>query len=201
MGRAASAPGLGAAVRLGALLAFAAFGLHQFRYLAAHGSGSGEALAAHGHSYLAGALPYLVALLLAALLATVLRARAASPGASGRFLPRAGAYAVAILLVYCCQELLEGMLAGGHPTGADALLAHAGWLALPLAIVFGAGAALLVVALEGLESVLADALARPALPQAPRDSGGAPFARRAASRPSPLAFGIARRPPPLGLST
>jgi hypothetical protein len=189
-------------VRLGALLAFAAFGLHQFRYLAAHGRQAGDQLAAHGHGYMAGALPYVLALLVAALLATLLRARMGAPGSSPTsFARRAAAYAAAIFVVYGSQELLEGFLASGHPTGAGALLADSGWIALPLALLFGIGAALLAVALEGLESVLAAPVERRALPQAPRGRGRPAATEHALLRPSPLAFGIARRPPPAGLST
>lgn len=189
-------------VRLGALLAFAAFGLHQFRYLAAHGSQTSEQLAAHGHGYMAGALPYLAALLVAALAATILRARLErGPGSRPPFARRAIAYAGAILLVYCSQELLEGALATGHPAGLEALTAHAGWLALPLGALFGAGAALLVVALEGLEAVLAPVPDERRLPQAPRGLGR-PISERALPRaPSPMAFGLARRPPPAPAST
>ena len=198
----ATASRLGSAVRLGGLLAFAAFGLHQFRYLAAHGSQSGEQLAAHGHGYLAGALPYLAALLVAALAATVLRGRSwRGHTARASFARRAPAYAAAILLVYASQELLEGILAVGHPAGLDALVADAGWLALPLAALLGTGAALLVVALEGLESMLAAHSARPGLPQAPRGHGRPSVRRPLPPRPSPMAFGLARRPPPATAST
>jgi hypothetical protein len=201
MGPAPSALRLGAAVRLGALLAFAAFGLHQFRYLAAHGSGTGDALAAHGHSYMAGALPYLAALLVAALAATILRAKLGASARRPSFIRRALAYGGAILLVYCCQELLEGFLASGHPVGLDALLADSGWLALPLAVLFGSGAALLVMALEGLETVLSRPRARRRRPHAPRGRGRPATGLPAFHRPSPLAFGIARRPPPAAVST
>ena len=199
---ATTASRLGSAIRLGGLLAFAAFGLHQFRYLAAHGSESGEQLAAQGHGYLAGALPYLAALLVAALAATVLRARSwRGDAVHASFAQRALAYAVAILLVYAFQELLEGTLAVGHPAGLDALVADAGWLALPLAALLGTGAALLVVALEGLESMLAAHPAPRGLPQAPRGRGRPSVRRPLSPRPSPMAFGLARRPPPAIAST
>lgn len=189
-------PRLGAAVRLGALLAFAAFGLHQLRYLAAHGSESSRALAEQGHDYLAGALPYLAALLVAALVATLLRARFGDRAASPSLARRALAYAGAILLVYCSQELLEGALAAGHPAGIEALTADSGWLALPLAALFGLGAAMLVAALESLESALAVDPESNQLPIAPSVRGRARSACRLGSRLSPLAFGLARRPPP-----
>lgn len=185
-----------AAIRLGALLAFAAFGLHQFRYLLANGSATSEQLARQGHDYLAGALPVLLALLVAALAATVLRARFSAGRARPPFGRRAFAYAFAILAVYCSQELLEGALAAGHPAGVAALSAGAGWIALPLALLFGAGLALLVVALEGLETVLAPVVCRRRRKLAPRIRGRARVGRRPSSQLSPLAFGLARRPPP-----
>ncbi len=142
------------AIRLGSLLAFSAFGLHQLRYELSHGGDSGRMLAAEGHGYLAGALPFLAALAVAALLATVLCARLGSPLARRSPVARALIYAFAILAVYCSQELLEGALAAGHPTGLDAVAGSAGWVALPLALTLGAATALVVVALELVEAVL-----------------------------------------------
>ena len=109
---------------------------------------------------------------------------------------RALIYSLAILAVYCSQELLEGALAAGHPTGLDAVAASAGWVALPLALALGAATALVVVALELVEAVLAPPSRdhRRLLP--PKSRGTAREQRRPAASLSPLAFGLARRPPP-----
>jgi hypothetical protein len=184
------------AIRLGSLLAFSAFGLHQLRYELAHGGDSGRRLAAEGHDYLAGALPFLAALVVAALLATVLCARLGSPLAQRSPVARALIYALAILAVYCSQELLEGALAAGHPAGLDAVAGSAGWVALPLAALLGAATALVIVALELVEAVLvSDSRGRRRL-RPPRVHGSAREPSRRAGALSPLAFGLARRPPP-----
>jgi hypothetical protein len=65
----------------------------------------------------AGALPFLGALAVAALLGTVLCARLGAPLSRRSPVARALIYSLAILAVYCSQELLEGALAAGHPPG------------------------------------------------------------------------------------
>jgi hypothetical protein len=185
------------AIRLGSLLAFSAFGLHQLRYELAHGGDAGRALAAEGHGYLADALPFLAALIVAALLATALCARLGSGGSQRSHPARALTYALAILAVYCSQELLEGALAAGHPTGLDAVAGSAGWVALPLALLLGAVTALVVVALELVEAVLSPPTRRRRRLLPPRIHGAAREQRRPSASLSPLAFGLARRPPPL----
>jgi hypothetical protein len=184
------------AIRLGSLLAFSAFGLHQLRYELAHGGDAGRALAAEGHGYLAGALPFLAALIVAALIATVLCARLGAAASRRSHSARALTFATAILAVYCSQELLEGALAAGHPAGLDALAGSAGWVALPLALALGAITALVVAALELVEAVLAPPGPDRIRLLPPRVRGAAREQRRTAVSLSPLAFGLARRPPP-----
>jgi hypothetical protein len=191
--------------RTAALIALGAFVVHQLRYLAGYGDAAGSELARQGHGYLTGALPILAAFLLSAVAAGLLRAAlgrhsvppAGRPGRRrdtvGR---RAGLFAAAIIVVFCSQESLEGALSAGHPGGLGAVLAQGGWVALPLALLVGLLCALLDRGLSRLEVAIT--------------WGGAtsPPGRRAADaalpRPAllvplsaaPLAFGIARRPPP-----
>jgi hypothetical protein len=184
--------------RAAALIAVAELAVHQLRYLLAFGGGTGEQLAHQGHSYLAGAAPVLAALAISTVAAGILRAalRGRRPIQSASTARRAALFALAILAVYIAQESVEGLLAPGHPAGAAALLAHGGLLALPLAIALGAVAALLDRGFTGLERFVAGpaerrrprATVRARRPRAPE------LAVRAAS---PLAFGLARRPPPL----
>jgi hypothetical protein len=47
------------------------------------------------------------------------------------------ACSAAIVALYTAQEATEGVLAAGHPAGAEGVLGHGGWIALPLAIVAG----------------------------------------------------------------
>ncbi len=187
-------------LRLASLLALGSFGLHQLRYLLAYGGDSGQTLAEQGHDYLASALPVLAALALAALLATALRARLGA-GLSRRSLSRRILLcATALLAIYAGQELLEGTLSAGHPAGAAAVLSGGGWLALPLALALGCFVALAVQVLERIEVSLSRPRPR-VTDRAPRVRGCARRERRPNPLSSPLAFGLARRPPPVLVQT
>ena len=188
-------------LRLASLLALGSFGLHQLRYLLAYGGDSRQALAEQGHDYLASALPVLAALALAALLATVLRIRLGAGFSDTPWSRRILLCAAALLTIYAGQELLEGMLAAGHPAGAAALLGGGGWLALPLALVVGSLVAVAARLLEGIEVALALRLPRRLAVRAPRVRGVAREKRGANPLSSPLAFGLARRPPPVLVQT
>lgn len=135
-------------LRATAALAVGAFALHQGRYLLGYGGASGDALSAHGHGYLTLLVP-LLALLAAAAAAQFVTALArADAGAAGGRRSRFGAVWLAatltLLATYAGQELLEGLLATGHPDSAAALLAGGGWWALPLAAAIGLAVALLL---------------------------------------------------------
>lgn len=183
-------------VRLASLLVLGAFALHQLRYLLAFGGESAHELADQGHDYLLSALPLLWALGLAALLATALRARLGARLRERPTLHRVATYAATLLAIYCGQELLEGALAAGHPAGPAALLAAGGWVALPLALAFGLGVALVVRFLERVEVVLSEHRSPGRAARAPRVRGRGLPAHRANPLLAPLAFGLARRPPP-----
>lgn len=190
--------------RATSLLSFAALAVHELRYLLAYGDRASEALARQGHAYLSdlgGALiTVLLATLLATLLASALAPPARRPGQAARSaFPRTTAlYAIALLAIFCAQELTEGVVAAGHPAGLAAVLAHGGLLAVPLALAAGAACALACLALQGVERTLARmAFHRPARPRPPAlpEPHAAPARRPLASLN--LAFGFARRPPPL----
>jgi hypothetical protein len=178
------------------VLALGAFALHQLRYLIAFGSSSSAELARQGHSYMADALPVLAVFALSALLATLIRSRLGPTLSRAPLARRAAALALALLAIYVTQESLEGLLAAGHPAGAAAIFAGGGWLAFPLALLLGALAALVVRALEGIEVALAAPVRRAHLPRPPRVSGRGRRAPGASLLDTPLAFGLARRPPP-----
>lgn len=129
------------------LLAVAALGLHQLRYLLAFGDGSESALAREGHAYLTLLIVPVLGLAIAVVLAQAL-IRVAGGGPAGatagavrlrRVWPAASA---GLLCIYAAQELLEGALATGHPAGVAGLVAGGGWVAVPLAIALGALVAL-----------------------------------------------------------
>lgn len=192
--------------RTAALIAVGAFVVHQLRYLAGYGDAAGSELSRQGHGYLAGALPILAAFLLSAVAASLLRAalgrRSGAPGECpeepGRdtFGRRAALFAAGIVVVFCVQESLEGALCAGHPGGVGAVLAHGGWLALPLAGLVAIVCALLDRGIVTLEAAIAGDGAslpprrRPAPSPRPRPALLVPLSA------APLAFGIARRPPP-----
>jgi len=180
-------------VRLAAILAFGAFALHQLRYLAV----SSAELTQPTHGYVTDLLPLLGVLILAAALATLVRAtESASPERAplGR---RIAVFATALLAIYIGQESIEGLTTGGHPFGAADTIADGDWLAVPLALALGALAAVLARALEAVEHAIAVVHAeRPLQPRPSRIRGHAVAARALRLASSPLAFGLARRPPP-----
>jgi hypothetical protein len=184
--------------RAAALLALGGLAVHQLRYVLAFGSGSGAELHREGHDYLAQSLPILIALAVAAIVARLL-VGAFSPAQRPRPPLRRGlAYAVALVAVFWAQELAEGALAPGHPEGLAAVLGGGAWLSLPLALTLGLGAAAVERLLDGAERRISIALGVGAapIPAATPHPGfisvaRAPLAARA------LAFGFARRPPPL----
>jgi hypothetical protein len=186
--------------RSAALIALAALAVHQLRYLLAYGSASHEELSRQGHAYLTQALPLLVGFAAAALLAGLLKAAmGAVPRRVGLGAARLRTlgYAASIVSVFAVQEMIEGLLFAGHASGTAAVLGAVGWLALPLAGLFGA----LCAAVDGGLAKL-EALVAPGGPPGPRRRApqrlGAQAMRLAAPLASlPLAFGVARRPPPL----
>ncbi len=134
-------------LRLAVLLAVAALGLHQLRYLIAFGGGAGSALSREGHAYLSLLVVPALGLALAVVLAQALICFAG--GAPAEATPAAvrlrrvwPAASAAMLGIYASQELLEGALATGHLAGAAGVVGGGGWVAVPLAIVLGALVAL-----------------------------------------------------------
>jgi hypothetical protein len=181
-------------VRLAAILALGAFALHQLRYLLTIGSSAELAQAAH--HYMADLLPPVAVLVLAGAVATLIRGTEGATPSSAPLGRRIAVFAVALLAIYVGQELLEGTIAAGQPAGVAALLSNGGWLALPLALGIGALSALLARALEGVERAIAIVHAERVRLRAPAVRGRAIPALGFRLPSAPLAFGLARRPPP-----
>ncbi|HEY7120975.1 MAG TPA: hypothetical protein VH329_00320 [Solirubrobacterales bacterium] len=181
-------------VRLAAILALGAFGLHQLRYTLAFGS-SGE-FAEQGHRYMTALLPAIAVLALAGFVATLIRGTEGASPSGTPLIRRVAVFAAALLAIYVAQESLEGILLAGHPAGVGAFLANGGWLALPIALAIGALSALLANALEGVERAIALVHAPRVRSRAPAVRGRALPARGISLLTAPLAFGLARRPPP-----
>jgi hypothetical protein len=179
-------------MRAGALLAAGSLAVHELRYFL----GYGDPGAVGGHGYLVVAAP-LVALVLALACGVWLAriGRAATTPAGRRTLTWLGASA-SLLGVYVVQETLEAVATSGHPS----LLAHRGWIALPIAIAIGGVVALLLRGAHAADVAVA-AAARPwsplaAVPVASRVFA-LPLAPLAVPRTGVLARRLAGRAPPL----
>jgi hypothetical protein len=123
------------ALRSVAFLAAGAATVHQLRYALGYGSDASHALSAQGHAYMDVLLPFLVA---AGLVALAAMARTPLAGREERRLSARrtwGAAFAALVVAYCAQELLEGLLASGHPAGLAGVFGGSGWLAVPIAAV------------------------------------------------------------------
>jgi hypothetical protein len=167
------------ALRTGAVLALGAFGVHQLRYLAGLGHGPGGA----EHSYLSVVLPFLVVLAVSSAVGAAAAALMSGP-ANGRSAGW-GFCTAALLVIFCAQETAEGLVP----------FAHGGWTAVPIGIVIGRLVALVLSVFRSVDRRLVRS--RRPVPRAPSRLGRArPRDGRALTR-KPLAFGLARRPPPL----
>jgi hypothetical protein len=142
LSRTGRSPAVGGIGQL-ALLPAAAFAVHQLRYVLAYGAASGAELQRTGHSYLHSLVPWLVALIA---LATGCFLRALGRALSGRTsmgwftCSFAGLWAAcvgALLAIFFCQELLEGVFATGHPAGLAGVFGYGGWWAIPAAACIG----------------------------------------------------------------
>ena len=86
-------------------------------------------------------------------------------------------------MIFCAQETAEGL----------APFAHGGWTAVPIAILVGRLVSLLLSAFRSVERRLAASRRRP---RAPSVVGQARSCDARSLAREPLAFGLARRPPP-----
>jgi hypothetical protein len=126
-----------------ALLPPAAFVVHQLRYQLAFGSGTSVELRRSGHSYLHSVAPWLVlaiALAVGCLLKALGDAFRGQTSARRFTVSFTGLWAgcvAALLAIFVCQELLEGLLLTGHPAGVRGLFGYGGWWAIPVAACVG----------------------------------------------------------------
>ena len=176
------------------LIALGAFAVHQLRYLLVYGASTDDQLTQQGHNYIAHAVPLLLGLALAVFTAQVVRRMISRKAPDSERRIKATSYALAIAAIFCCQELMEGVLFAGHATGLAAIFSAGGWAALPLAAIFGVLAALIDRGMEAIELLVAPsalqeehATLRVRLPDTPEHLG---------RRLSPIALGLAQRPPP-----
>jgi hypothetical protein len=186
--------------RNASLLVLGALAVHQLRYWIAFGNDAAAVMHREGHGYLAMAAPVLVALAAATVAAALLAAalspqrRQARPGT----LAAASLYALALFTVFGAQELTEGFLAAGHPRGLAGVVGGGAWIALPLSLAIGLASAALARLLDRAEAALGESTGRRSPPRAAvRTAPPRTVVRRAPLASMPLAFGLARRPPPL----
>ncbi|MBS1894086.1 MAG: hypothetical protein JST59_22530 [Actinobacteria bacterium] len=192
-------------LRAAALMPAAVLTVHQLRYLLAFGGGTGQELEKQGHQYL-GALAVPIGMSVAivvglflARLASAWREGADEDGTPRRsFLRLALTTGAAILAIYSCQELLEGMLSSGHPGGFGGVFGDGGWWAVPLSFACGL---VIAAALRGARAAIRWAAARhrPATASYGRPAPAPRPRRLALPRPVPLAGAAAGRAPPLAL--
>jgi hypothetical protein len=181
--------------RTSTLIALGAITVHQLRYLAGYGDAAGHALRSQGHAYMATLLPLLLVVAASATLGSL---AVAALGRSPLAARRGAGWAfctLALLTIFVVQESAEGLLSTGHPAGFAAVVSHGGWIVVPTAALVGRMVAVVIRGLGSTERALSSRAARPVA--RPAAALGRP---RPAPRPSlarkPLAFGLARRPPP-----
>jgi hypothetical protein len=179
-------------VRLAAILAVAAFVLHQLRYLITGGSSPAELA---GHGYMTELMAPIAVLVLAAVLATLIRGTEGASPTRASLGRRTAIFAGALLAIYLGQESLEAVIAASHFAGAAATLTGS-LVAVPLALAIGGLSAVIAQALEAIERVIAVVHALPRRSRPPAVRGRALAARGLRLPSAPLAFGLARRPPP-----
>jgi hypothetical protein len=144
------------------LLPLAALAVHQLRYVLAYRGHAGIMLQRTGHSYLHSITPWIM--LTAALAAGGFLHKLGRAFAGHRTVSRYTASlivlwlacAACLIAIFACQELLEGLLATGHPAGLAGVFGYGGWWAIPLAAIIGL---VLAAVLHGALWVL-DAVAR-----------------------------------------
>ncbi len=133
-----------------ALVPVAALAVHQLRYELAFGPAARHQLAEQGHAYLGSLVPWILLAVgfgagawLGALVTTW--REPSHDGSARRGLLRTWlATALTLVAIYMAQELLEGLLAAGHPPGPAGVFGDGGWLAVPAALFVAAVVALLM---------------------------------------------------------
>lgn len=188
-------------------MALGALAVHQLRYQVAFGEHAHEELAEQGHGYLGSVTPVLGLVAAAALgmflrrLVLAWRSGEADEDRRVRALALWPAVSFGLVAIFVGQELLEGLLASGHPGGLHGVFGHGGWMAVPNAIAFGG---LIALAIGGARRAVRFVASRS--PQRRRIGGSDPAPARLAParvdlpRVAPLATASAGRAPPSALA-
>jgi hypothetical protein len=179
----------------------AAFAVHQLRYWLAFGGHAGLFLNRQGHLYLHSLAPWLaigVAIAAGAFLQAVGRAlggQCSLPRYTLSFTALWMVCAGALVAIYASQELLEGVLATGHPAGLVGVFGYGGWWSVPAALAVGL---VLAAAFHGARWALLEVASRRSTPRTRRGPTEAPRPNLfvPAPRLAPLADGWSGRGPP-----
>jgi hypothetical protein len=186
-------------MRAAALISLGALGVHDLRYLIAYRGSAAHELSVQGHGYLRLVTPIVVGVLVLALASFAGRLLGGGSPDDSRPPSTRRAWALlaaTLVVIYACQEWIEGLVADGHPGGLAGVMGHGGWVSVPLAIVIGL---LIALALRGAEG----AVALPAAPASPAWLRPRPLLAIAAgsswlpSRGDALARRLAPRGPPV----
>jgi len=190
--------------RTAALIALGAFAVHQLHFLLVSGSGVGEELRREGYTYLGHVPPTLAALaftvIAARLLIAYLGLTRRSSGSALSPLQRCFLFGLAIFAVYVAQETLEALLFAHHADGVLVALGQGAWLTLLLSICLGPVCFALDRWMGRLEELVAEIGHRPNFSRRARINSKPRHFAQVRANLSPLAFGLARRPPPLAPS-
>jgi hypothetical protein len=180
------------------LIPAASLVVHQLRYTLAYGPRANAELAAQGHSYLYSLTPWFVFALGIGLALFLRRAAVALRTGEAALSSRRSSLAVWLLAwaglvaIYAMQELLEELLASGHPGGVAGVFGHGGYWAVPVAAVVAGAVTLCLRVARAVLRVAAGARLR----VWPRDLSVAVLVGRSPLAPAPLARAYAGRAPP-----
>jgi len=150
-----------------ALVPAAAFAVHQLRYWLAFGGRMGAVLQQQGHSYLHSLVPWIVLLIAVAVggflrrLGRALGGEYSVPRYTASFASLWLACSACLVAIYISQELLEGLLATGHPGGIAGVFGYGGWWSVPASVAVGL---VLAAAFHGARWVLREVAERFAAP-------------------------------------
>jgi hypothetical protein len=185
-----------------AVVPAAAVAVHQLRYWLAFGSNAGIELQRQGHSYLHSVAPWIVVALAWAAgaflsgLGRAMRGQTSAPRYGLSLIALWLVCAASLVVIYSGQELLEGLLATGHPAGLVGVLGYGGWWAIPASVCVGL---VLATLLHGARWVLHEVASRrrrtTTAPSSPGPARPRP-ADLSLPRLAPLALGWCGRGPP-----
>jgi hypothetical protein len=168
----------------------------------AFGGNARAELARQGHAYLHSLTPWLVFLIglaAGALLWALGRAMSGQRSVRRYTLSLTALWLVCslcLIAIYVTQELLEGLLATGHPAGVAGVFGYGGWWSIPAALCVGL---VLAALFHGARWALDEVARRQIRPVAGAAQGQVAAARRRDAllpRLSPLAGGWSGRGPP-----